>query len=63
MNIALLNIFLTVLNFFRSLFVYVYIFAHFIYEFNIVPILRQNILRKINYVKIAYLGILIKFHV
>ena len=39
------DIFLTVLT---ILFVYVYYFVHFIYEFKILPLLGQNILGKIN---------------
>ena len=39
------DIFLTVLT---ILFVYVYLFVHFIYEFKILPRLGQNILGKIN---------------
>ena len=44
-NIAFSNIFLTVIN---ILLVSIYYFVHFIYKFNIFPLLRQNILGKIN---------------
>ena len=58
MNIAFSNIFLTVWN---VLFGYIYYFVHFIYAFNILPLLGQNILGKINKYKIMYQGKFIQF--
>ena len=43
------------------LFASMYYFVHFIYEFNILPLLEQNILGKINRDRITYRGKFIQF--
>ena len=57
------NIFKHILNIFEY-FVCLYLLfnlVHFIYEFNILPLLGENILGKINEDKITYQGKLIQF--